>query len=522
MEPVLIATDNNLNELCAIRNFTLDMVIGHDRQDFTASFAPIDNVGGGSLLYIDGTEYGGIVDDVTTDTETDIVTCHGRTWDGILAAKIIMPPADATHRTVSGEANSVLASLVTLLDVGDVFAASTDDSGITISSYSFDRFTDGYSGIVKMLQSADAKLVMRRLNGKTVISAEEAETIEGEADSDLMDFAMTKVTRCVNHLVCAGIGEGTERVVIDLYANARGQVSTTKTFQHRYEITAFFDYPNAESDELLAEGTKQLQSYQTRGSVDISRIGRGDWNIGDTLSVRDNRLGVTVSTPIVGKTVNVGKNTDWQLKVDYEIGEASRTAASSSGMPETQKLSTELEDATALGIGAAAPLSGLKVGLDATFDNDVSVTGDFTLGQSVTLGSATISDPSAWKTALGIGEVVSNYISTGVSAASSTYKSIGSISLTAGKWVITYGARFASNSTGVRTSWISATENAQADQEWKNATMVQSNATGNAETYLHGSHVYDSNSASTIYLSVWQNSGSSILAYGYIAAIKIA
>lgn len=320
MEPILIATNPSMTDVCAIKNFTLDMVIGYDTQDFTASFAPVANVGGGSLLYIDGTEYGGIVDDVTTDTETDIVTCHGRTWDGILAAKIIMPPAGSAYRTVSGEANSVLSSLVTLLDVGDVFAASTDASGITITSYQFDRFTDAYTGICKMLKSVGAKLVMQRIEGKTVLSAKAAQTISDEADSDLMDFTLTKVNRCVNHLVCAGTGELQDRIVIELYANGSGVVSTTQTYAGRDEITAFFDYPNADADELLAEGTKELQGYQTTGSVDVTRIGRGEWDVGDSLVARDNKSGATVTAPINGKTVKLNRQTNWQLEVDYEIG----------------------------------------------------------------------------------------------------------------------------------------------------------------------------------------------------------
>ena len=318
MEPVLIATKADHTDLCAVVDFTLDMVIGHDRQDFTASFDPIDGVGGGSLLYIDGTEYGGVVDDVTTDTETGIASYHGRTWDGVLAAKIIMPPAGLPYRVVSGEANALLASLVTLLDVGDVFEASTAASGITISSFQFDRFVDGYTGIVKMLESANAKLVIRKAQGKAVLSAAAASTISDEADSDLMDFTITKNHRVVNHLVCAGEGELEQRVVIDLYADASGVVSTTQTFTGVDEITEFYDYSNADATELLDGGTKKLKEYQQAGSVDVTRIGRGEWDVGDTLVARDNKTGTVVSVPIVGKTIKVDASTNWQLSVEYE------------------------------------------------------------------------------------------------------------------------------------------------------------------------------------------------------------
>ena len=323
MEPVLIATDTSHVDLCAITDFTLDMVLGYDLQDFTACFEPVDGVDGGSLLYIDGTEYGGIVDDVTASTETDVIEFHGRTWYGILAAKIIMPPDDADYRTVSGEANSVLASLITLLDIGDVFAASTDDSGITVN-YQFDRFVDAYTGIYKMLNKASAKLVMMRDSGKTVLSAVAAQTISNEADSDVMDFALTKTNRTVNHLVCAGSGEGVLREIVHLYADSSGNVSTTQSLFGVNEIVAFYDYPNAEEGELATDGEKRLKEYQTDGSVDVIRIGRGEWGVGDTLIARDNKTGAVVSAPITGKTVKVSGSTNYEISTDYKVGEASR------------------------------------------------------------------------------------------------------------------------------------------------------------------------------------------------------
>lgn len=57
---------------------------------------------------------------------------------------------------------------------------------------------------------------------------------------------------------------------------------------------------------------------------------------------------------------------------------------------------------TGIGIGTAAPASGLEVAWPATFDGNVSVSGTTTLGTSVTLGSASITDPSAWRTALSV------------------------------------------------------------------------------------------------------------------------
>ena len=526
MVPVLIATKADHTDLCAVVDFTLDMVIGHDRQDFTASFDPIEGVGGGSLLYIDGTEYGGVVDDVTTDTETGIASYHGRTWDGILAAKRIIPPSGSAYRTVSGEANGVLASLVTLLDLGSVFAASTAASGITISSYQFDRFVDAYEGIYKMLKSAGAKLVMHRENGVTVMEAKSAATISDEADSDLLDFMLTKTSRTVNHLVCAGEGELQDRVVIDLYADASGNVSQVQSLFGIDEITDFYDYNNADSAELLAEGTKKLQEYQTKGAVEITHIGSGEWDVGDTLVARDNKSGTTVSAPIVGKTVKVDSSTNWELSTSYEVGEVSRTAATVSGTAEQPEKVDRAGDTMTGDLFIEQGSGDVYVQAKRTDTNTAVALMVGSGGVNHGVWSETLGKWLVWADAnktyvSGFGDTKTKDISTSVSVATSTYKSIGSVSLEAGNWVITYGAQFATNSTGIRCAFLYTTADATASSAWYRETCSQVSASSAQNTYLQGAFVYSPSATTTVYLTLWQNSGSSLSCNGNITAIRI-
>ena len=524
MEPVLIATKADHTDLCAVVDFTLDMVIGHDRQDFTASFDPIDGVGGGSLLYIDGTEYGGVVDDVTTDTETGITSYHGRTWDGVLAAKRIMPPSGSAYRTVSGEANGVLASLITLLDLGSVFAASTAVSGITISSYQFDRFVDAYEGIYKMLKSAGAKLVMHRENGVTVMEAKAAATISDEADSDLLDFMLTKTSRTVNHLVCAGEGELQDRVVIDLYADASGNVSQVQSLFGIDEITDFYDYNNADAVELLAEGTKKLKEYQTKGAVEITHIGSGEWDVGDTLVARDNRSGTTVSAPIVGKTVKLDSSTNWELSTSYEVGEVSRTAATVSGTAEQPEKVDRAGDTMTGDLHIEQSSGDVYVQAKRT-DTNTSV--------SLMAGSSGINH-GVWSDVLnswivyadgsrvhynGLGDDVTKDISSSVTVASNTNKSIGSVTLQPGSWVVVYGAQFPSNSAGSRAAWLYSSADSGNDS-WYRATNVQLPPSG-AQTYLRGAWALSVSSSTTLYLTLWHTAGTSLSCYGYIRAIRV-
>ena len=110
----LIYTDANLNDIGILQGFTLDLAFGKDENDFQLT-TTTDNavLVPGYYIYIDGTEYGGIIDSIEVDTSKGTVIYAGRTWQGILNSKVIEPPTGQAYRTVFGDANTVLGSLIT-------------------------------------------------------------------------------------------------------------------------------------------------------------------------------------------------------------------------------------------------------------------------------------------------------------------------------------------------------------------------------------------------------------------------
>lgn len=362
MEPVLIYTDSGRVDAGAIRTFSLDMAFGSDEQNFEASFS-VPQLSGGELLYIDGTEYGGIIDSVTQSTETDVTVYKGRTWHGMLAGKVVKPPANQDYYTLSGDANTCIRSLLSYVGLSSVLTGRSTASGINISSYKFDRFTNAYSGLLRMLNSADAVLRIERHDGITELWAEQRATISDEADSDIMDFTLTDSHRVPNHLVCTGEGELQDRVVVDLYADASGNISTTQTLTGVDEIAKVYNYNNADATELAAKGTTELRKYQQGGGADISVNSRGDWHIGDKLQVRDNRTGTVIVSTIAKKIVKVA---DGVLSVEYEVGDASAQAYDGGGDAETN-LVTPIANGgtgatTAQGARANLGVPGLSTG----------------------------------------------------------------------------------------------------------------------------------------------------------------
>lgn len=327
---VAVVFDSALGNVRELADFTLDLAFGSDENAFTLTCAEEYAPKEGQYVYIDGTEYGGIVDESTYDAgrePTGLVTCTGRTWHGILAAKRIMPEGD--HLRVSGKVGDVLASLVSMMGLGAIFSVELGGANV---SYTFERFCDGYGGIRAMLKASGMKPTMRFANGRVALSAAPIVDYANKVDSDLLDFTITSVHRCVNHLVCAGTGELENRAVIHFYADETGNVSHTQTFFGVDEICALYDYSNADEEKLEEEGKKKLKEYQTQGSVEVEAHDDIDVDVGDVISARDNAHGRTVSATVVKKIVQVSRGV---ATYKYEVGSETSTKTSSSGNAES-------------------------------------------------------------------------------------------------------------------------------------------------------------------------------------------
>lgn len=323
----LVVTDPNRSDEAAVLDYEMDLAFGDSEQSFEVTFGT-PRLGGGAYLYIDGTEYGGVVDGIKTDTaSTRGVTYTGRTWHGVLAGKIIQPPAGVDYRTFAGDANAAIADIISHVGLTGLFHVSTASSGIAVD-YQYARYIDAYTGLKDMLASADAVLCMSMQDGLVECWAEPVTVFDGEVDDDLVDFASETSERAVNHLICLGSGELAQRTVVHLYADGAGQISQTQTYTGVDEITEIYDYSSADRAKLIEDGTKKLQELQFAGSIDVDVHGAAGWRIGDLVTGRNNEVGTSVTSAVTKKIVKVERGV---MTVQYEMAQA---AASSSATAE--------------------------------------------------------------------------------------------------------------------------------------------------------------------------------------------
>lgn len=307
----------------SVMNYDFDMDLG-GTNDFqiNASYASwIDDIDIGKRIYIPGTEYGGIIKYIQSATESGNIILKGYTWRGYLDKRILRPPSGSDYYTVSGELNSILRSVINIPN----FVVPSVSTGINVS-YQFNRYVSVLSGLEAMLRTVgfrlDIQYVQTQAGGYVSVQAVKAalygDTVEYSQDS-MINFVSSDNQMGVNHLICLGTGELKNRLVVDLYADANGNVSQNQTITGINEIVETFDNSGAESETLIETGTKRLKELISKKSFDASiKKVEQELFIGDIVTGQDYITGNRVTKPIVEKIV---KRSNGVMSIDYKIEE---------------------------------------------------------------------------------------------------------------------------------------------------------------------------------------------------------
>ena len=247
----LIYADEQRQDIGVLLTFNLDMAYGVDENNFECTIEREAHCcQEGFFLYVDGEEYGGIIDKIRVNTEADEIIYKGRTWHGVLESKVICPEEGQDYLILNGEGNEVLQQIIDLIGLSDLFTASEEDSGIEIVSYQMDRYIYGYTGIKKMLKEFDGKLRIRWKDSMVELSTVPiADYSKDEGfDTSQVNFTIEKDFLPVNHMICLGQGDLAERAVIHIFTDENGGVQP---------YTAV-DQPVEDADYILDESQKVM------------------------------------------------------------------------------------------------------------------------------------------------------------------------------------------------------------------------------------------------------------------------
>lgn len=323
-------TDSRRTDAGVLLGASLNVEWGDSGNDFELSVdisSPV-RLDDGALVYVEGTEWGGVVDAREASATDGLMRYTGRSWHGVLRDRILCPDAGADYLSVSGEANSVLLSLVSRMGLGDVMTVSAAQSGISVR-HRFDRYTDAYSGIRAMLAASGARLGISYDSraGRAVLSAVNVADWSDGPTSDTADVDVKRVGRPYNHLICLGSGELRNRVVQHWYADADGRVSSKQSLFGIDERATVYDYTNASAEQLSQDGPKKLAEYQTADVLEATLGFDGSYAVGDVVPGVDEDTGTEVSVTV--GTVDVTVTADG-VTATYRAGGTAASGSSAS------------------------------------------------------------------------------------------------------------------------------------------------------------------------------------------------
>ena len=322
--PIYLTSD--LHEI-GYADVDIDFEVGTCRGDSPASndfeFADPALPDTAGAIYINGTEFGGIIEYTHANTEDADSTYKGWTWRGLLDQCIICPDDGDDYKIVSGDINDIIAELTEDV-LGGFFTAPTAQYGTSVTSYQFTRYCSLLEGLERLCEDNGARLYIhadKPAAGEAVtvtVEAAAAETISGSFDDDSeLDLTYTNDRMGINHLICLGQGDLAERERVDLYIGSDGSVGTTQYYTGFDERTDTYDYSNAESTEDLTDhGSERLLEIASSKSMgieipddsrelEVGDIAAGTFPDGTTIEAAITKKIVTITggTPSITYTV---------------------------------------------------------------------------------------------------------------------------------------------------------------------------------------------------------------------------
>lgn len=280
----------------------------------------------GSIVYEDteNSEVGGLIIGKSNDTATNKLVFYGKTWRGLLADKVIMPPSNQAYYQARGDANLFINDIIGNRFDG-LITGSTELCNVNV--YRDLRFQKLLYGIEKTLN--DKQLVMNivfdRVNMKAIVTAIPVtvrEDVEFSQDYGF-NFIAKDVKDGFNHCICLGKGELLDRLIINLYKLSNGEITQDEQSAIADGITGInkrsITYENTSYEneqDLIDGGIDKLNDNSDTKKLEISNV--FGVNLGDIVGARDRITDIYMQAQIKQKIISGNIK---RAKIDYKVGD---------------------------------------------------------------------------------------------------------------------------------------------------------------------------------------------------------
>ena len=299
-------------------DWSADVAYGADENRFAITHLAGPPLSAQMRWQVDGTALAGVVDTVCPSVAEDgssSVSYEGRTVQGVLAGKVLVPPSGSAHLTATGDLNDCIRSVVESCGLSGYLTVPSEASGFEVSGYRYRRYCDAYTGLLMLCASVGARLRFLATGAGIELSAVAATTY-GELPSERVAFDARRTYRPCNHMIGLGEGEGTAREVVHWYADESGALSQTQTLFGLDEVAQTYDYSS--SDDLSADTRERLAELQGQGTFDAYLPEGAGLDVGDVVPAHDADTGVSVEAQVTKVICKVSLG---EASTDYETGE---------------------------------------------------------------------------------------------------------------------------------------------------------------------------------------------------------
>lgn len=279
----LIHCNKDFVDVNVMKNFDMDMANGSSENDFKIKLNKDAHCcERGDFVYVEGTEFGGVIDQIEVSTSDDSVAYGGITWIGLVKNRIICPPVGYDYYVVSGNASNSLRTILAYVGLDEfieVDDADPDDE-IQIPQTNMDRFCNAYDGFSKIIRDYGGKITFNFHSHKLHVKIGKFQILESLNVIDgNFDYSAIKNGRKINHIIACGKGELKDRAVIHLYADEFGEIQP-------YSI----ENPIKDSDYIFDDRNKKIFGknenvllYENTGAETIYNYEKltsepADWN----------------------------------------------------------------------------------------------------------------------------------------------------------------------------------------------------------------------------------------------------
>ena len=259
----IVVLDASGKALRQTDDWSADIAYGADEQRFTISRIAGAPLAAHMRWQVDGTALAGVVDTVCPSVAEDgssSVSYKGRTVQGVLAGKVIMPPSGQTHLTATGDLNECITAIVESCGLSEYLVVPSTASGFEVSGYRYRRFCDAYTGLRMLCASVGARLRFRATGDGIELSAQ---TLTGVA-----------------------------------------------------EVAQTYDYSG--SDDLSADTRAKLAELQGQGTFPAALPDDAGLDVGDAVTAYDSTTGIGVEAQVTKVVCKVSLG---EAVTGYETGE---------------------------------------------------------------------------------------------------------------------------------------------------------------------------------------------------------